>query len=103
MENNPGWLTIYSSRAQKEIANAWAWYEEQQLDLGKKFIDELNHRLDSIEMNPEQCANRSGNFREAIIRVFPFTIIYRINKRKKIIKINSVFHTSKNPKRKFKL
>jgi len=35
------------------------------------------------------------------METFPFFIIYRINDRLKIIRIISVFHTSRNPKGKY--
>ncbi|MBS1935209.1 MAG: type II toxin-antitoxin system RelE/ParE family toxin, partial [Bacteroidetes bacterium] len=44
---------------------------------------------------------RYKNYREAILSIFPFIVIYRINKKKKIVFIISVFHSKRNPKRKY--
>jgi len=59
-------------RARKELMDAWDWYAE-----------------------------RRKGFRETKINVFPYLIIYRIQKRKKIVAISSIFHTSRNPKKKY--
>jgi len=40
-------------------------------------------------------------FQRDKVRVFPYLIMYRIQKRKKIIAISSIFQTSRNPKKKY--
>ena len=102
MENNFVYSVIISSKAQKEIAQLWEWYEERQSGLGSRFLDELNNKLKSIEINPEQYSTNAKNYREALIKVFPLLIIYKINKRRRIIKIDSVFHTSRDYHKKYK-
>ncbi len=45
MANNPAFSGILSIRAQKEIIEAWEWYEERQQGLGDRFIKELTGRI----------------------------------------------------------
>ena len=45
MANNNGYPAILSSRAQKEIINAWEWYEERLQGLGARFVKEITHRI----------------------------------------------------------
>lgn len=61
-------------RARKELLEAWDWYDDRWSGLG---------------------------FRETKIGVFPYLIVYKLQKRKKIVAISSIFHTSKNPKKKY--
>ncbi len=90
-----------TARARKELSDAWLWYEKQQSELGDKFEIEVFKRIQQIEENPERYAKRNKNLRETRVRKFPFLIIYRIEKGKDIIIIQSIFHTSRNPKHKY--
>lgn len=88
-------------RARKELLDAWDWYEDKWTGLGDRFMREVEKKLQQIEKTPERYAEHRKGFREAKIKVFPYLIIYRIQKRKKIIAISSIFHTSRNPKKKY--
>jgi plasmid stabilization system protein ParE len=102
MANNPAFSGILSIRAQKEIIEAWEWYEERQQGLGDRFIKELTDRIRLVEQNPDRYPTRYKSYKETPVPVFPFLIIYRLNRKKKLVRIVSVFHTSLNPKKKFK-
>ncbi len=41
MASNIAYISIVSPRAQKEITQAWEWYEERQQTLGDRFIKEV--------------------------------------------------------------
>lgn len=92
---------IFSSRAQKEIIKAWEWYEERQQSLGDRFIKELISSIQLIKQNPERYPSKFKAYKETTISVFPFLVIYRLNRKKKSIRIVSVFHTSLNPRKKY--
>ena len=103
MANNTGhFSSLLSGRAQKEITQTWEWYEERQQGLGDRFVKEVIHRIHLIEQNPDRYPTRCKSFKETPVPIFPFLIIYRINKKKKAVRIVSIFHTSLNPKKKFK-
>ncbi len=102
MANNPVYFSILSTRAQKEMTQAWEWYEERQQSLGDRFIKEVVFQIRLIEQYPERYPTRYKSYKETPVPVFPFLIIYRLNRKKKSVRIVSVFHTSLNPKKKFK-
>jgi len=102
MANNTNFISILSTRAQKEIMEAWEWYEERQQSLGDRFVKEVIDKIRLIEQNPERYPTRYKFYKETSVTIFPFLIIYRINSKKKSVRIVSVFHTSLNPKKKFK-
>ena len=91
----------FLSRARKELMEAWEWYDDRWIGLGDRFMREVEKKVQQIEKTPERYAERRKGFRETKINVFPYLIIYRIQKRKKIVAISSIFHTSRNPKRKY--
>ncbi len=94
--------SVLSTRARKELSETWLRYEKQSSGVGDKFETEVFNRINQIKENPERYAEKSKNFRETKIKRFPFLIIYRIDKEQKIIVIQSIFHTSRNPKLKYK-
>jgi plasmid stabilization system protein ParE len=100
MASKSGFVTIFSSRVQKEIAKSWEWYEDRQPGLGDRFVNEVLFKIKLVEQHPERYPTRYKSYKETPIAVFPFLIIYRLNPRKKIIRIVSVFHTSLHPKKK---
>lgn len=102
MANNPVYTSILSTRAQKEIAQSWDWYEERQQTLGDRFVREVTGKIRLIEQNPERYPTRYKSYKETSLNIFPFLIIYRLNLKLKLIRIVSVFHTSLNPKKKYK-
>lgn len=102
MASNIAYISILSTRAQKEITQAWEWYEERQQTLGDRFIKEVINKLRLIEQNPERYPTRYKSYKETSVNVFSFVIIYRINRKKRSVRIVSVFHTSLNPSKKYK-
>ena len=102
MASNPVYTSILSTRAQKEITQSWEWYEERQQGLGDRFIKEVINKIRLIEQFPERYPTRYKTYKEATVAIFPFLLIYRLNRKKQSVRIVSVFHTSLNPKKKFK-
>jgi hypothetical protein len=102
MENRSNYSSILSSRAQKEIAISWEWYEERLQGLGDRFVKEVITRIRTIEKTPDRYPTRYKSYKEVAISTFPFIIVYRIIKKQKSIRIVSVFHTSQSPKKKYK-
>ena len=88
--------------AEREFVQAARWYEEKSEGLGLRFIDVVKHKLELIRDDPERSPKRKGNFREAVVKIFPFVIIYVYYKKEKMITVNSIFHTSQNPRKKFR-
>lgn len=93
---------IFLARAQRELLEAWEWYEDRQAGLGDRFRNKVMERIHNITQHPERYPLRNKGFREVLIEVFPYLVIYRIDKNKNTIAIASIFHTSQNPKRKYK-
>ncbi len=89
-------------KARLELIEAWEWYEDRQPGLGDRFKNEVYNCIRIIEQHPERYPERRKNYNEALVKVFPCLVIYRIHKRKKSVAIVSVFHTSRNPKKKYR-
>lgn len=88
--------------ADKELTESAKWYETKSEGLGDRFIDTIKKKLQTIQQSSERYPKRKGNFREAAVKIFPFLIIYTFYKKEKIITINSIFHASRNPRKKYR-
>lgn len=91
-----------SSIAIEELQESSEYYEEQQTGLGKRFLLEIYDSIQSIESNPEAYPKTRGFYREKIVDDFPFVIVYRYSKIKNTLNVLSIFHTSRNPKYKYR-
>ncbi|MGP8214293.1 MAG: type II toxin-antitoxin system RelE/ParE family toxin [Bacteroidia bacterium] len=92
---------VLLQRAVVEISEAYIWYETQSKGLGDKFLSVLEKYKTNLLRNPELCKQTYKKFRESVISTFPFLLIYYIDRANKKIIIVSVFHCSRNPKKKF--
>jgi plasmid stabilization system protein ParE len=78
-----------------EIRDAYIWYEQRRIDLGREFMDELERVLGGIATNPVRYGLSEADIREGLLRRFPYAIYYRhLSDR---IRVLAVFHTSRNP------
>jgi len=91
-----------SGTAEKEIRKSFDWYEEQSNGLGFRFVNAIDDAVNSILKNPEAYQHRKGNTREFVVDKFPYIIVYRFMKNDNTIYILHIFHTSRNPKSKYK-
>ena len=94
--------TEFLSKALLELLEAWKWYEDKQPGLGDKFKQQVYACVKIIEQHPERYPERKKNYREGFVNIFPYLLIYRTHKRKKVIAILSVFHTRRNPDKKYR-
>lgn len=94
---------VFSDRSRKELEESWAWYEERQHGLGDRFSEAILNVIEQIETNPDKGLSRNTRFKEAIVKTFPFLVIYRVDKKDKVIFISSIFHSNRNPKGKYKV
>jgi len=82
-------------RAEQEILEAASWYEEQQLGLGIRFLDELENVFIEIKANPFLFQKKYGETTQVGLSVFPFVLLYQVEE--EIVVVFAVFHTSRNP------
>lgn len=81
--------------AELELKETSKWYNLQRENLGKEFIFEIEKTLAQIQHNPKQFAKIRKDVRKAVLKRFPFAIVYSIID--DTIEIYSFFHNSRNP------
>jgi plasmid stabilization system protein ParE len=87
--------------ADKEWTEAALWYEKQSPGLGGRFIELVEKKLELITNYPKRYPIRKGNFRETLVAIFPYIIVYTYYESEQIITVSSIFHASRNPKKKY--
>jgi mRNA-degrading endonuclease RelE of RelBE toxin-antitoxin system len=94
------YTVIIHPEAEKEYLDACNWYEQQTSGLGQRFKAAVFTQLEQINKNPEAYSQKKGRYRESRTEVFPYVIVYTINK--DLLYIAAIYHTSRNPVKKYR-
>ena len=93
---------IFHPEADREYMEAYQWYEREQKGLGARFERMVGLYIQKILGAPENNHYGKAPYREVSIEIFPYVIVYKINKRKKLIFVSAIYHTKRNPKYKYR-
>ena len=94
-------LTFHPA-ALTEYSEARIWYELRRHDLGMQFERVVENKIEEIISNPRAYSLNKGTYRQAKIQQFPFVIVFGLNEKKRVIYISAVFHTKRDPRRKYR-
>lgn len=97
MKENMGFSLKINSSAQLDLKSAIDWYESKQIGLGKRFLNEFEKTLSRIQANP-YIFKVENNYRNALLDIFPYIVIFKMSDKKIIIL--AVFNTHQNPTKK---
>jgi plasmid stabilization system protein ParE len=62
--------------AQRDVDQAFAWYEDQVVGLGYDFLDELDASIRLILSYPAGFAVVEKDIRRCLLKRFPFSVVY---------------------------
>jgi len=85
----------YTHRAKQDVELAFLWYEKQRKGLGHDFLACMDAMLGNIIEFPEMYSASYKNFRRALLRKFPFSVFYTIEKNDIIL--HAVFDNRQSP------
>ena len=88
---------IVREAAQEDIREAFGWYERQSPGLGTEFLRCLDSCLSLVDRHPEIFREVHRQSRMAIVRRFPYLVIYRVTP--DFISVIAVMHGSRHPRR----
>ena len=95
MESNYS-LSI-SETAERDIRDAFLWYEDQKINLGLTFEKHISKIIQTIQKNPLKIQIRYNQTRVAFLKKFPYGVHFNVLENE--ILIVAVFHTSKSPQK----
>ncbi len=81
--------------AESEMIDAAAYYESQQLDLGRRFLATVQDSINRIVLNPKLYPVVELDVRRCLTKTFPFGILFREMPGK--IVIVAVMHLHRDP------
>jgi hypothetical protein len=86
--------------ALNQLSEAYLWYEKQLLGLGEDFLDEWESVANHLEFNAETYQKKYKDFRQALLKRFPFVVVYEIDKNKIIV--YNIINTKRSVRKRFK-
>jgi len=81
--------------AQMELDDAFTWYETQQKNLGRQFIQEFDAAVKRLSTFPQAYPEIEKGVRRCLVKRFPYGILYGINN--DTIVIIAVAHLHREP------
>ena len=87
---------IIRPEAEGDLTEGFDWYEQRRSGLGDAFLEEINTRLRRIAENPLRHAIVYRNARQALIRRFPYKILYLFEGDR--IEVLGVVHARRQPR-----
>jgi len=63
-------------KAEKDIEEAFNWYENQLEGLGEKYLSELERCYARLEINPFAFSNITIDLKQLVLPRFPFVIVF---------------------------
>ena len=88
---------VFVPEAVRDLAEAYAWYQERRPGLGEDFLRRVDACIESIRRSPELYAIAHGTYRRALVRRFPFAVFYEHEG--DTLTIYSVFHCAQDPQK----
>lgn len=86
----------FLSLADRELADAFDWYEHAQSGLGYALIDEVDRAIHRMAIYPESCQLMGDGLRRALINRFPYGLWYAVEKDELVV--YAVAHMHRKPR-----
>ena len=67
---------VFTADAENEISQAATWYASRREGLGRQFLYSLETTIEIVSGNPEIYPIILGQARRAVLRRFPYSLIY---------------------------
>ena len=81
-----------------DLVQSIDWYNEQQDGLGDRFCENVKKQTAKLTIHALIFAIRYCDIRCMRIEKFPFMVHYRVNEQTNTVKIEALFHVSRDPK-----
>lgn len=86
---------IIRPEAERDMRDAYVWYEKQVQGLGANFLLNVDAALRSLQRNPSQYPLVHREIRRCLVRRFPYGILYVVEDKR--IVVLAVFHAKRDP------
>ncbi len=87
----------YHPAVVSDLNQGFSWYETHHAGLGAQFREEVYTAIDSIRENPKRYPRFRGGVRQCLVHRFPWTILYRVIKRRATVRVLVIRHQRRQP------
>jgi|SRR3954471_4876115 toxin ParE1/3/4 len=88
---------VVAPEAERDVDEAYAWYERQRVGLGEDFLTCVDACLQAVRRTPKMHQPVHENYRRGLVRRFPYAVFYEYANR--TVTVYAVMHTSRDPDR----
>ena len=88
---------VIAPEVEQDLAEAYAWYEQQRTGLGEEFLGCVDAGIESLSRSPGMYALVHESYRRALIRRFPYAIFYEYLD--DVVTVYCIFHTARDEKK----
>ncbi len=85
---------VIRTEAERDLAEAFKWYEQRRKNLGAEFLSEIRSSLRLVEENPFRHAIVYRAVRQALPRRFPYRVLYLVEGQS--IEVIAVVHAKRH-------
>jgi plasmid stabilization system protein ParE len=85
----------FKPSADRDVENAFGWYEERRPGLGDEFLEEVDAAVTRIAENSRAHQSVRGRIRRAVLHRFPYLLFYVIDPQE--IVVLACMHASRDP------
>src|SRR4051812_36958416 len=82
--------------AQREYQASIGWYQQRSAAAARRFVTEIDRVVATIAAQPDRYGWYDDQYREAGVRRYPFSVIYRVEPSGDVLVI-AVAHASREP------
>lgn len=86
---------VSNPQADRDIEATFDWYENEQTELGRNFLDEVRATYDRIVKGPLKYQALRAGIRRALLRRFPYAVYFAIEGH--IIVVLAILHAGRDP------
>lgn len=86
----------FHPNALREYRIAVDWYQQRNATVARRFVAEVNRVLAQITLNPDRYSWYDDRFREAVLKRYPFSVVYRVLD-SGTVQIVAISHSSREP------
>jgi plasmid stabilization system protein ParE len=90
-------IITLTPEAEIDSDQGYFWYESRRVGLGREFLTTVDACLQSISRNPKMYQTVYKGYRKAVVRRFPYAVIYEETEAEIIV--YSVFDCRQSPKK----
>ena len=88
---------LLAPEAERDITEAYAWYEERRVGLGEEFLSAIDACIERIRRRPDSYAPVHESYRRSLPRRFPYAVFYKHTGA--LVTVYAVFHTARDPEK----